>query len=294
MRVQAPNLRQKKRGLSLRPFLDVQRFSGHKPEQAIFNQLITQKFCFMLVEVCAYSVADCLAAQRAGADRIELCSARAESGLTPSIGLICQVKALVSLPIFVMIRPRGGDFVYSATELAVMEADIAAARLAGADGVVLGTLLPNGQVDRQTTRRLLQCASPLPVTFHRAFDLTANAHDALEILIELGVSTVLTSGQRARAVDACALLETLVKQAAGRIAIMAGSGVDGQNATYLAKTGVAALHLSGSVVIESPMQYRRSNVPMSSRVPGEYERIESSETAIRAVVASVGAVLRQS
>ncbi|WP_375448001.1 copper homeostasis protein CutC [uncultured Fibrella sp.] len=238
----------------------------------------------MLIEVCAYSVDDCLAAQRAGANRIELCSARAEGGLTPSIGLIQQAKAAITLPIFVMIRPRGGDFVYSTTELAVMEADIDAARRAGADGVVLGMLRPDGRVDRDATRYLMQVASPLPVTFHRAFDLTADAHEALATLIGLGVQTVLTSGQQARAIDALPLLEALVKQAAGRITIMAGSGVNGQNATQLAQTGVSALHLSGSVATEGPMEFRRANVPMASNVPSEYERIQSSESVIHAVV----------
>jgi copper homeostasis protein len=237
----------------------------------------------MLIEVCAYSVDDCLAAEGAGANRIELCAGRAEGGITPGLGLIRQARAATSLPLFVMIRPRGGDFVYSAYELAAMEADIEAARLAGADGVVLGTLLPDGRVDRETTRRLVACASPLPVTFHRSFDLTVDAHTALDVLIELGIQTVLTSGQQPRAIDALPLLEALAKQANGKISIMAGSGVNAQNAVLLAQTGVSALHMSGSVTTESPMQFRRSNVPMASSVPGEYERFQSSEAAIRAV-----------
>ena len=238
----------------------------------------------MLIEICAYSVDDCLAAQRAGADRIELCAGRTEGGITPSIGLIRQVRAAVTLPVNVMIRPRGGDFLYSPAELAVMEADIDAARDAGADGVVLGTLLPTGKVDRDTTRRLVARAHPLPVTFHRAFDLTDNAADALETLIDLGISTVLTSGQQAKAPDALPMLERLATQAAGRIVIMAGSGVNGGNAARLAQTGVSALHLSGSVAADSSMQFRRTDVPMASPAPGEYERTHSSETAIRAVV----------
>ncbi|MEZ0541957.1 copper homeostasis protein CutC [Fibrella arboris] len=241
----------------------------------------------MLIEVCAYSVDDCLAAQQAGASRIELCTARAEGGLTPSLGLIRQARAATLLPIFVMIRPRGGDFVYSASELAVMEADIDVARLAGADGVVLGTLLPDGQVDRETTRRLVKYAHPLPVTFHRAFDLTNDAQEALETLVDLGIATILTSGQQPRAIDALPLLEALASQARGRITIMAGSGVNGHNAAQLARTGVTALHLSGSVTTESPMQFRRGNVPMAGSVPGEYERFQSSEMAIRAVVEGV-------
>lgn len=241
----------------------------------------------MLIEVCAYSVADCLAAQQAGANRIELCAGRSEGGITPSLGLIRQAKAAVTLPINVMIRPRGGDFVYTADEFAVMQADIVAAREAGADGLVLGALCPDGTVDSNRTRELMALAGPLPVTFHRAFDLTRDPHEALQALIDLGVHTLLTSGQRARAVDGLALLQALSRQGADHLAIMAGSGVSAGNARQLAETGVTALHLSGSVTTDSPMQFRRSNVPMASAVSGEYERMQSSEAIIRAVCAAL-------
>lgn len=238
----------------------------------------------MFIEVCAYSVADCQAAQQAGANRVELCGARAEGGITPSIGLIRQVRAAVTLPIYVMIRPRGGDFVYADDELAVMLADIDAARDAGADGVVLGTLLPDGRINTERTRQLLDRAAPLPVTFHRAFDLTRDPHEALDTLIELGVQTILTSGQQAKAPAGSDLLRALATQAAGRIAIMAGSGVNADNARQLAATGVDALHLTGSVPSDSPMQFRRSGVPMGSSPASEYERVQSSEPIIRALI----------
>ncbi|CCG99522.1 Copper homeostasis protein cutC [Fibrella aestuarina BUZ 2] len=241
----------------------------------------------MLIEVCAYSVADCLAAQQAGASRIELCGGRAEGGITPSIGLIRQVRAAVTLPIYVMIRPRGGDFVYTDDELAVMLADIDAAREAGADGLVLGTLLPDGQVDTERTRQLIGQAAGLPITFHRAFDLTRDPHEALDTLIGLGVQTILTSGQQARAIDGIDLLRALAGQATGRIALMAGSGVNAGNARQLAEAGVAALHLSGSVSTDSPMHFRRDGVPMATAVLGEYERVATSERAVRAVVGEV-------
>ena len=239
----------------------------------------------MRLEVCAYAVADCEAAQRAGAHRIELCGGRSEGGITPSIGLIRQARAATTLPIRVMIRPRGGDFVYSQAELAVMEADITAARDAGADGIVLGVLLPDGQVDADTTRRLIQLAHPLPITFHRAFDLSRDPHEALDVLISLGIQTVLTSGQQARAEEATELLEALVQQATGRIELMAGSGVNVQNARFLAKTGISYLHMSGSITEDSPMTFRREGVPMAATTPGEYDRIGSSEAIIRSVVA---------
>ncbi len=238
----------------------------------------------MPLEVCAYSVADCQAAQRAGANRIELCGGRAEGGSTPSIGLIRQARAATTLPIRVMIRPRGGDFIYSEAELAVMEADVTAARDAGADGVVLGVLLPDGRVDEKTTRRLMQAAHPLPVTFHRAFDLTRDPHEALDVLIVLGIQTVLTSGQQARAEAGIELLRALVTQAAGRIEIMAGSGVNAENARLLAETGILYLHMSGGITENSPMTFRREGVPMATVAPGEYDRISTSEDAVRRVI----------
>ena len=238
----------------------------------------------MPLEVCAYSVADCEAAQRAGASRIELCGGRNEGGITPSIGLIRRSRLATTLPIRVMIRPRGGDFVYAASELAVMEADISAAHDAGADGVVLGVLLPDGRVDEKTTRRLMDLAHPLPVTFHRAFDLTRDPHEALAVLIALGIQTVLTSGQQARAAAGIELLKALVTQAAGRIEIMAGAGVNAENAYLLAETGVSYLHMSGSTTENSPMTFRREGVPMTTTAPGEYNRISTSEAAVRRVI----------
>ena len=238
----------------------------------------------MRFEVCAYSVADCEAAQRAGANRIELCGGQNEGGITPSIGLIQQSRLATTLPIRVMIRPRGGDFAYDKSELAVMEADISAARAAGADGVVLGVLLTAGRVEEKTTRRLIDLARPLPVTFHRAFDLTRDPHEALDVLIALGIQTVLTSGQQARAVAGIELLKALVTQAAGRIEIMAGSGVDANNARLLAETGVSYLHMSGGTVENSPMTFRREGVPMATVTPGEYDRINTSEAAVRRAI----------
>lgn len=243
----------------------------------------------MLIEVCAYSVADCLAAQRAGAHRIELCAGRSEGGITPSVGLLWAAKQAVSLPIYVMIRPRGGDFVYAEAELRVMEADILAAAETGADGFVLGTLRPDGTIDVPALRRLLARAAPLPVTFHRAFDLTHDPQATLDTLIGLGVQTVLTSGQQARAIDGAGLLRSMARQSAGRIAIMAGAGVNAGNARQLAETGITALHLSGSVASESPMTFRRAGVPMATATLSDYERMDTSETAVRAVVEQVTA-----
>ncbi|CCH56319.1 CutC family protein [Fibrisoma limi BUZ 3] len=238
----------------------------------------------MTVEVCAYSLASCLAAQRAGANRIELCGGMSEGGITPSAGLIRQVRQSVSLPIYVMIRPRGGDFLYTDTELAVMRSDIEAARQLGADGIVLGVLLADGTVDEAKTRELIELAHPLPVTFHRAFDMTVDPFEALEAIIRTGAERILTSGQQPKAEAGLPLLRQLVRQAAGRIEIMAGAGVSVRNAGLFHEAGLTAVHLSGSRSQPSPMTFRQPAVSMASSAPSEYERIEADETVIRSVV----------
>ncbi|RIV27588.1 copper homeostasis protein CutC [Fibrisoma montanum] len=238
----------------------------------------------MTVEVCAYSLASCLAAERAGATRIELCGGMSEGGITPSAGLIRQVRQAVSLPIYVMIRPRGGDFLYSDTELAVMQADIETARQLGADGLVLGVLHADGTVDEATTHKLVELARPLPVTFHRAFDMTRNPAEALEAIIRTGAERILTSGQQPKAEAGIPLLRELVRQAAGRIEIMAGAGVSARNAGLFREAGLTAIHLSGSRSQPSPMAYRQPAVSMASTIPSEYERIEADELVIQSVV----------
>lgn len=242
----------------------------------------------MVIEVCAYSLASCLVAQRAGANRIELCGGLPEGGTTPSVGLIQLARQQLTIPLYVMIRPRGGDFLYSATELAVMRADIMAAKKSGVDGLVLGVLNVDGTVDERQTRDLIELAHPLPVTFHRAFDMTRDPFEALEVVIRTGAARILTSGQQPTAEAGLPLLQDLVRQAAGRIEIMAGAGVTAKNAGLLGETGVEALHLSGKMHQNSPMLYRQPTVSMASVVPGEYERIEADEEVIRAVIRRAG------
>ena len=247
----------------------------------------------MQIEVCCYSLADCHAAQQAGADRIELCGGRSDGGLTPSIGLMQLAKAQTSLPIWVMIRPRGGDFVYDATEQAVMQADIEAMKQTNVDGFVLGCLNPDGTVNEPQTSHFVGYAHPMPVTFHRAFDLTRDPSEALEAIIRTGAVRILTSGQQITAEAGIDLLRLLTNQAAQRIEIMAGAGVNAQNATMLAQTGVDALHMSSQQTTESPMQFRSSTVRMASVVQGEYERFATSEARLRRVhTALAGAGLR--
>lgn len=237
-----------------------------------------------MVEVCAYSLESCLTAQRAGAGRVELCGGMAEGGTTPSAGLIRLVRQHLTIPLFVMVRPRGGDFLYTDTELAVMRTDIELARSMGADGIVLGLLLADGTVDESLTRQMVELARPLPVTFHRAFDMTSDPASALEAIVRSGAVRILTSGQQPTAEAGIPLLRQLVRQAAERIEIMAGAGVSAQNAGRLLEAGVDALHLSGSVRQDSLMQFRRPAVSMASAAPGEYERTETDVEKVRAVV----------
>lgn len=237
----------------------------------------------MLIEVCTYSLESCNTAQRAGASRVELCGGMAEGGTTPSAGLIQLVRQHLSIPIHVMIRPRGGDFLYSETELAVMKADIKVAKSSGADGLVLGILNADGTVNETQTRELIDLAHPLPVTFHRAFDMTRDPLEALEAVIRTGAACILTSGQHQTAEQGLAVLRQLVEKAAGRIKIMAGAGVNAHNAGQLIKSGVDALHLSGSQKEDSRMTFRQPSVSMASSIPGEYEYIEADENKIRSV-----------
>ena len=238
----------------------------------------------MMIEVCAYSLESCLTAQRAGAGRIELCGGLAEGGTTPSAGLIQLVCQHLTIPVYIMIRPRGGDFVYSETELAVMKADILMAKSLGADGIVLGILRADGTVDEAQTRHLIDLASPLPVTFHRAFDMTRDPLEALEAVIRTGAARILTSGQHQTAEAGLSVLKQVAKAAKGRIEIMAGAGVNAQNAQLFIDAGVDALHLSGGTKEDSRMVYRQPSVSMASSLPGEYEYIETNEAKIRAIV----------
>ncbi|RCR68103.1 copper homeostasis protein CutC [Larkinella punicea] len=246
----------------------------------------------MNIEICAFSLESCLIAQANGATRIELCGGAGEGGTTPSYGLIELARQQVTIALYVMIRPRGGDFLYNATELAVMRRDIEAAKQAGADGVVLGLLKADGTIDEEKTAELIRLAHPLAVTFHRAFDLTLDPAEALEAVIRTGAKRILTSGQQASAEAGIPLLRQLVQQADDRIEIMAGAGVTATNAAHLAATGVHALHLTGKQVMDSGMEYRKPGVPMASVALGEYEWLSTSREVVRAVVEATKTISR--
>jgi copper homeostasis protein len=205
------------------------------------------------IEICVDSASSAAAAELGGANRVELCSNLLEGGVAPSAGLIEVVRDRTSIGLQVMIRPRAGNFCYSADEFEVMRRDILVARKIGADGIVLGILYPDGRVDVDRTRRLVELARPLTVTFHRAFDVSADIFRALDDICAAGVDRVLTSGGAQTAVLGIDRLTQLVKDAHGRIAIMAGGGVRENNAaSIIERTGVKDIHSGlGSQVADS-------------------------------------------
>lgn len=216
-----------------------------------------------LVEVCIDSVASALAAVEGGADRLEVCSALGEGGLTPSSGLMEVVRARVRLPLAVMIRPRSGDFCYSDDEFEVMRRDLVRLKSMGADLFVLGLLTPEGDVDAEQTRELITLARPLPVTFHRAFDMTRDPRASLETLIELGCERVLTSGQEKSVLEGLDLVAELICQARDRIIVVPGGGITERNLPRILRAcDVREFHVSASATRDSRMQFRNARVPM--------------------------------
>jgi len=244
----------------------------------------------MLVEACVESVEAAVAAESGGAGRIELCDNLVEGGTTPSIGTVTLARDCLRIPIHVIIRPRGGDFLYTPREVETMQRDVVAARQAGVAGVVIGALLPEGTIDQETTRALIERARPLSVTFHRAFDLTRDPREALETLVGLGVDRVLTSGQAPTAPEGEALIAALVRQAAGRIGVLPGAGIRADNAAgFVAATGVTEIHVRGAATADSRMTWRRSGIPMGRTYePDEYRWETTTRAGIAAIVAAVG------
>lgn len=225
-------------------------------------------------EVCVDSVESAVAAEQGGADRIELCSDLLEGGLTPSCGMLRTVREAVRLSVMAMIRPRGGDFCYSDAEFRVMQQDLQTARENGADGLVFGLLEPEGTIDRRRTEALVALARPLPVTFHRAFDVTRDPFEALEALVALGIDRLLTSGQEATVWEGVDLIAELVRRADGRIMIMPGGGItDRTIGKIITATGVTEVHFGCGVAVEGPMAYRNPRVFMGGTLrPPEYTR----------------------
>jgi len=242
----------------------------------------------VLVEVCVDSVASAIAAQRGGASRIELCSSLNDGGVTPSTGLIETTRASVSIPIHVMIRPRAADFCYDEHEFAGMQRDIVKAKKLGADGIVFGILSAEGNVDAERTKQLTDLARPLPVTFHRAFDMTSDLFHALEDLCSIGMDRVLTSGGEKTSLLGRERIAQLVQKAQGRIGIMPGSGIKPENARQLvADTGVGEIHVGLRTPRPSPMQYQNSRVSIGVAEGREYQRFGVLEEDVRRLCAAL-------
>lgn len=220
-----------------------------------------------IVEVCANSVQSCIEAQNGGAYRVELCAGIPEGGTTPSYGEIVTARESISILLNVIIRPRGGDFLYSQVEIKSMLRDIEVAKKCGADGVVFGCLSKNGEIDIIKNRVLLEAAKGMSVTFHRAFDVCVNPFVALETIIDLGFDTILTSGQKANAIAGKECIKKMVEQAGQRIIIMPGCGVNEENVADLARfTGAKEFHMSARKRFDSAMEYRNCDVSMGGTV----------------------------
>ena len=241
-----------------------------------------------ILEICAGSVESAIAARDGGAQRIELCVALEVGGVTPSAGLIAEARKIEGLILNVIIRPRGGDFLYNEYEAACMEQDIHTCRQLGVDGVVIGALTAEGDIDTMLCKRLIAAADGMSVTFHRAFDMCRDPHKALEELISIGCDRVLTSGQAATAMAGVPLLKELVEQADGHIIIMPGCGVNSGNAAeILNSTGATEIHASARKSVGSGMLFRHSGVSMGNPDSDEYARKETDVNEVRAIIDSI-------
>ncbi|HEY0540912.1 MAG TPA: copper homeostasis protein CutC [Actinoallomurus sp.] len=246
----------------------------------------------MLYEICLESADDVAAAAEAGADRVELCAALFEGGITPSHGMIEQAVAVAAgrLRVHVIIRPRGGDFIYTPYEAEVMLRDIAAAKTAGADGVVIGALTPDAEIDTDLCARLVEAARPLSVTFHRAYDVTRDPEKAFEDVIALGVDRLLTSGAAPSALEGAELIARLVEKADGRIIVMPAGGINERTAARVAEqTGAQELHFTASETVRSATRFHPDGIYMGGALyPPEATRSVTTPARVRAIIDASG------
>ena len=240
----------------------------------------------MIFEICVDSVAGVRAARSAGAQRVELCASLIEGGITPSRGMIREARKISGIGLHVIIRPRGGDFLFCDDEFSVMAADIETAKTEGADGVVIGQLTADGVIDVDRTRELVARAKPMAITFHRAFDMTPDPFTALDTLIALGIDRVLTSGQEATVLEGLPLIVELIGRADGRIIVMPGGGITSRNVDRIvAAARPPELHFAALELEDGGMRFRRGHVFMGGELrPPEYDRLITSEANIRSVI----------
>jgi copper homeostasis protein len=237
------------------------------------------------LEICTGSLHSALAAQAGGAHRIELCDNLDQGGTTPSPGVIKQAVERLDIPVFVLIRPRPGDFLYSDAEFQAMKDDILFCKEHGAKGVVVGILRKDGRIDMERTAELVALARPMQVTFHRAFDMTPDPLRALEDVISLGIDRILTSGQAATAWDGAPVIKEWVQQANGRILIMPGSGINEENVRELIDlTGAAEVHASLRSLMKSRMEYKGTGASMGGAQDDEFAWLETDTKRVKRVL----------
>ena len=239
------------------------------------------------LEICANSYSSAIAAQNGGAIRVELCENMAEGGTTPSYAQIKLCVENLNIQVWPIIRPRGGDFLYSDEEFEIMKWDIKNCKTLNCNGVVLGILLTNGKIDKKRCAELIELAKPLPVAFHRAFDMSNDLEMALEDSIELGFVRILTSGSAENAFNGIEAIAKLVKQADGRIEIMTGAGINHQNILEIReKTGAFVFHSSARVKVASQMNYRNSLTKMGN-IKDEYQHEQTSTELVKKMVEKI-------
>ena len=238
-----------------------------------------------ILECCVDSVESAITAKNGGASRLELCSSLIIGGTTPDVALVKEIRKHTDIRIHALIRPRFGDFCYTRHEMEIMKSQIRALKGAGVEGVVIGILDEDGNLDVRKMQELLQEASGLSITLHRAFDMCRDPFQTLEEAIQLGIDTVLTSGQKQSAWEGRELLKELIEKADGRIDIMAGAGVGASVIEKLIPvTGGTSFHMSGKVTLDSPMRYRKQEVSMGLPSLSEYEIWQTSEAAVRKAI----------
>jgi copper homeostasis protein len=234
------------------------------------------------IEICIDSIDSALAAQNGGAQRVELCSNLLEGGVTPSAGLITIVRKKLSIGLQVIVRPRGGDFCYTYDEFQTMKHDIVTAKSCGADGIVIGVLNVDGSIDIPRTRELVELSNPLPVTFHRAFDVATDLPKALEEVITTGAKRILTSGGQPSALEGVESLAQLVRQSASRVIILAAGGINDRNArSIVEKTGVQEVHAGLRSVISGRMKQSNKNISPGVTGMDESQRFGVLEESVK-------------
>jgi copper homeostasis protein len=238
------------------------------------------------VEICVDSVESAIVAQTAGASRVELCDNLTEGGTTPSYGTICSARKNLDIGLNVIVRPRGGDFLYSDLDYDIMRRDIDICGESGADGIVVGVLRTDGTIDVERTAKLVELAHPMEVTFHRAYDMIRDPFSGLEDVIDSGAKRILTSGQKNRVPEGSELIRQLVYRAHNRIIIMPGGGINLSNIEKLARTTEACeFHFTGRKTIETSMTYCKEGISMGGH-PGipEFSRKVADENIIRGII----------